>query len=174
MIENYAKSLAQVLLSEGGYVNDPLDSGSATNFGVTQVVYDDWRVAQGVAPQSVRAIAAPEVAAIYRNQYWNSVLGDVLPDGVDYAVFDFAVNSGVSRASRFLQATVGAAPDGLIGPVTIGKIGDPKLCIDNLCDKRQAFLESLPTFNHFGKGWTARVSDVRAFAKGMVSQRVTA
>ena len=174
MIENYAKSLAQVLLSEGGYNDDPQDPGGATNFGVTQVVYDDYRVAQGLPTQSVRSISQSEVSDVYRNQYWNRIDGDALPAGVDYATFDFAVNSGVSRASRFLQAAVGAAPDGVIGPVTVGKVGDPKLCIDKLCDKRQAFLESLPTFNHFGKGWTARVSDVRAFAKTMVSQRVNA
>ena len=174
MKANYAKSLAQVLKEEGGYINDPQDPGGATNFGVTHTVYDDYRVNHGLPTQSVRAISQAEVSDIYKSQYWNRIDGDSLPAGVDYATFDFAVNSGVSRASRFLQAAVGSAPDGVIGPVTVGKVGDPKLCIDNLCDKRQAFLQSLPTFNHFGKGWTARVSDVRAFAKGMVSQRVNA
>ena len=92
MKENYAQALKQVLKYEGGYVDHPKDPGGPTNKGVTQAVYDSWRKSQNFSTQSVRAIADSEVAAIYKNLYWDRVSGDNLPDGVDFAVFDYAVN----------------------------------------------------------------------------------
>jgi lysozyme family protein len=61
---NFPQSLSYVLENEGGYVNHPADPGGATNKGVTQAVYDDWRAARGLMKQSVRLIAPPEVSAI--------------------------------------------------------------------------------------------------------------
>lgn len=164
---NFDKSLAAVLVHEGGYVNDPRDNGGATNKGITQRVYDAWRDPN----RSVELIDDSEVAAIYRINYWNAIKGDSLPGGVDYCVFDFAVNSGVGRASRYLQAVVGAAPDGAIGPATMAKvqIWSRAKVIDDLCNKRLAFLRQLDDFDHFGKGWTARVEDVRAKAKALTA-----
>ena len=94
---------------------------------------------------------------------WDAVHGDDLPAGVDLVVFDCAVNSGVGRASKFLQQVVGVADDGKIGPGTIQAINskDPKELVEAFCDKRQAFLEALPTFATFGKGWSRRVAEVR-------------
>ena len=104
MKANFDKSLALVLVHEGGYVNHPKDPGGATNRGVTQAVYDAYRKTRGKAGQSVKFITDEEVNAIYKFQYWDRVQGDLLPAGLDYAVFDFAVNSGVGRASKYLQA----------------------------------------------------------------------
>lgn len=168
-IANYAASLAAVLAHEGGFVNDPRDNGGATNKGVTQAVYDAWRRSHGAGEQSVRMISDQEVGGIYRMLYWARVRGDDLPAGVDYAVFDFAVNSGVNRASRYLQMVVGAKADGVIGPATIAAIHNPTATIGALCDKRLAFLRGLDDFDHFGKGWTARVNGVAAKAKGMTA-----
>jgi len=167
MKENFEAALAAVLVHEGGYVNHPRDPGGATNKGVTQGVYDDWRVRHGKPKQSVRLITSEEIGAIYKRDYWDRVRGDDLPSGVDYAVFDFAVNSGVSRASRYLQAAVGTPQDGVIGPQTIGAIKDAKATVKAVCDKRMAFLRGLGTFNTFGRGWTRRVNDVAAKAGAM-------
>lgn len=70
------------------------------------------------AKDDLRHISDPQLATVYRQFYWNAVSGHDLPDGVDYAVFDFAVNSGPARAARYLQAAcgVGLAEDGVIGP----------------------------------------------------------
>lgn len=165
----FDRALAYVLVHEGGYVNHPRDPGGATNKGVTQAVYDDWRGRQGKAKRSVREIEADEVSAIYRRDYWDRVKGDELPSGLDYAVFDFAVNSGVNRAARFLQAVAGVAQDGAIGPATLSAAwaGDSSALINALCDKRLAFLKGLPTWSTFGKGWSARVAGVRQHALEM-------
>lgn len=169
MKDNFAPSLANVLKSEGGYVNNPLDPGGATNKGITQAVYSDWREDQGMPERAVILIADDEVADIYRTNYWDACKCDELPAGVDYAVFDFAVNSGVNRASRYLQRVAHVAEDGVIGPNTLQAVSGlyPVALIDELCDLRLEYLQQLRTFSTFGNGWTSRVADVDSKAKSM-------
>ena len=160
MKENYPQALKQVLKYEGGYVDHPKDPGGPTNKGVTQAVYDNWRKSQNLSIQSVRAIADSEVAAIYRQEYWDRVRGDDLPSGVDFAVFDYAVNSGVSRAAKTLQAVVGVTQDGVIGPATIQ--ATKTYVAMSITNRRLAFMQSLSIWSTFGKGWSARIADVKA------------
>jgi len=169
MNANFEKALALVLEHEGGYVNHPKDPGGATMKGVTQAVYDAYRKLRGRGVQSVKLISDEELRAIYKFQYWDKVQGDFLPAGVDYAVFDFAVNSGVSRAAKYLQAVLGVAQDGQIGAKTLAAITSPANTINALCDRRVGFLRNLKTFLTFGKGWTRRVQGVRAHALEMVN-----
>lgn len=160
MKENYPQALKQVLKYEGGYVDHPKDPGGPTNKGVTQAVYDNWRESQNLSIQSVRAIADSEVAAIYKNLYWDRISGDLLPSGVDFAVFDFAVNSGVSRAAKTLQSVVGVTQDGVIGPATIQAA--KTYVAMSITNRRLAFMQSLSIWSTFGKGWSARIADVKA------------
>ena len=160
MKENYPQALKQVLKYEGGYVDHPKDPGGPTNKGVTQAVYDNWRKSQNLPTQSVRAIADSEVAAIYKNLYWDRISGDNLPSGVDFAVFDFAVNSGVSRAAKMLQSVVGVTQDGQIGPATI--LATKTYVAMSITNRRLAFMQSLSIWSTFGKGWSARIADVKA------------
>jgi lysozyme family protein len=171
MRANFDKALSAVLVHEGGYVNHPKDPGGATNKGVTQAVYDDWRVAHKLPAQTVKDITTAEVMAIYKHRYWDAINGDELPDGVDYAVFDFAVNSGVYRAARYLQEAVGVAADGQIGPVTLAAIRAKPAqdLVTAICDARMAFLKRLTTFDTFGRGWTRRVEDVRCKGRSMAA-----
>jgi hypothetical protein len=161
MRENFKSSLAQVLKYEGGYSNHPRDPGGATMKGVTQRVYDAWRRKHSLAPRSVRYLEQSELEAIYKHDYWDKVHGDDLPSGVDLAVFDLAVNSGVSRAAKMLQACVGVAQDGIIGPATLAAVRHNPRCHISLCDHRLAFLQRLGTWSTFGRGWGARVADVK-------------
>ncbi len=159
---NYKPSLSLVLAHEGGFVNHPKDPGGATNKGVTQKVYDAYRAVKGLKHHSVRLIDNIEVQDIYLKNYWRLVRGDSLPAGVDYAVFDFAVNSGVSRSIRYLQKVVGVNDDAVIGDMTLEAVyryarKDEEGLIATLCANRVAFLQSLPTFQTFGRGWMRRV-----------------
>lgn len=159
---NFRPSLALVLAHEGGYVNHPADPGGPTNKGVTQAVYDAYRRYSGSPIQTVRNITAEETAEIYQKQYWKLIRGDSLPCGLDYAVFDFGVNSGVSRAVKYLQRLVGVPDDAVIGNQTLAAIEvkarqDEEALIAQYCANRMAFLRSLGTFHVFGLGWTRRV-----------------
>jgi lysozyme family protein len=165
MKENYPQALKQVLKYEGGYVDHPKDPGGPTNKGITQAVYDAWQKSQNLPTQSVRNISDATVAAIYKQQYWDRISGDNLPSGVDFAVFDFAVNSGVSRAAKTLQAVVGVTQDGQIGPATIQ--ATKAYVAMAVTNKRLAFMQSLSIWSTFGKGWSARIADVKAQIKAL-------
>jgi lysozyme family protein len=160
MRENFAKALAQVLQYEGYYSDHPKDPGGATMRGVTQAVYNAWRKAANLPTQSVRFISDLEIAAIYRDQYWDRIRGDDLPSGIDFAVFDYAVNSGVSRAARTLQGVVGVTQDGVIGPATLQ--ATKTYVAMSVTNRRLAFMKSLSIWATFGKGWSARIADVKA------------
>jgi lysozyme family protein len=164
---NFAACLSLTLGYEGGWSDHARDPGGATMCGVTQRVYDEDRDARRLPRRSVRQSTEAERAAIYRKRYWTLAGADDLPAGVDYAVFDFAVNSGVGRAARTLQQIVGAAADGIVGRFTLAAV--QRYCAhyrataltDALCHARLTFLRGLPTFDTFGEGWTVRVMGQR-------------
>jgi lysozyme family protein len=166
---NFNACLAFVLSAEGGYVDDPLDPGGATNLGITLRVLSEWRHT-AVTKEEVRNLTREEAGAIYRARYWNVVRGDDLPAGVDLLAFDAGVNLGTGRSARMLQAAVGVAQDGAIGPATLDAVGrqqDTADLISKLAAAREAYYRSLPTFPHFGTGWTARVNRVKQLALQM-------
>jgi lysozyme family protein len=168
MIRNFERSLSLVLKHEGGFVNHPRDPGGATNLGITIATFRRYVNAKGTV-DDLKRLTTAQAAKCYRKQYWDAIKGDDLPDGLDYAVFDFAVNSGPGRAAKHLQTALGVTPDGKIGPVTISAARDTFKAgtIAKLCDSRMAFLKGLKTWPTFGKGWTRRVSDVRRVALDM-------
>lgn len=170
MERNFARALKLVLKNEGGFVNHPADPGGATNLGVTLANFRRF-VKPGGTVDDLKKLTVEQAATVYRRFYWDAVAGAELPDGIDYAVFDFAVNSGPDRAAKYLQAIVGATPDGKIGPATIKatRAMIKATVVNDLCDKRMAFLRGLKTWKTFGKGWTSRVSGVRKEALIMVA-----
>lgn len=153
-------------ISEGGYVNHPKDPGGATKYGVTERVYHAWLRRKGLPVKGVSHITVQEAETIFVSQYFKPVWFHTLPSGLDYAVVDFAVNSGVSRAVKELQLVLNSLGqkqvkvDGVMGLVTydaIKVIGNPRLISDKLCYRRLSFMKSLSTWYTFGKGWTRRV-----------------
>ncbi|MBN9220408.1 MAG: glycoside hydrolase family 108 protein [Mesorhizobium sp.] len=174
MDRNFARALSLVLKSEGGWSDNPADPGGATMKGVTLANFRRY-VKADATRADLREISDEQVATVYRRFYWDAVAGAELPDGVDYAVFDFAVNSGPGRAAKYLQATIGVTQDGRIGPTTIGatRARPAGVVIDQLCDARLAFLRRLATWPTFGRGWSDRVKSVRAQALLMSAQLTT-
>ena len=165
----FARALTRVLAHEGGYVNDPHDPGGATNRGITFRVYDAYRTRKGLSTRDVREIRPTEISEIYRLQYWDVVKGDELPPGLDYVLFDGAVNSGPAQSVKWLQRALGTVVvDGQLGQATLAAVmahGRPADLVDAVCDRRLAFLRALRTWPRFGKGWSARVASVRKLGK---------
>src|SRR5947209_4926528 len=161
----YAESIRRLLVSEGGYVNHPSDPGGPTNFGITLGEYRRYVKADAIAAD-VRAMKVEEAKAIYRAKYWDAVRGDDLPAGVDYCVFDCAVNSGTARAAKVLQRVLGASVMGRMDDATLAAIRrcDARTTVQAICDERLRFLQGLKTWPVFGKGWSKRVGEVRIAA----------
>lgn len=143
---NYDACLKQVLKYEGGYTNHPSDPGGPTNWGIT--IHDARRYwMPDATANDVKQMPLSVAKGIYKKQYWDKVAGDTRPDGVDLAVFDYAVNSGPGRALPDFK------PYAALAPIP---------AIKGYCARRMRFLKALRTWSVFGKGWGARVANVEA------------
>lgn len=150
---NWEDCLAHTKISEGGYVNDPVDPGGETKYGISKRSYPHL---------DIKALTWKQAADIYRRDYWDAVSGDDLPSGLDLVAFDAAVNSGVSRGAKWLQRALGVKQDGRIGPQTIKAAleCDDVEVIMAACEYRLSFMQSLKTWYRYKNGWTARVNGV--------------
>ncbi len=170
MDRNFQRALSLVLKHEGGWSDHPSDPGGATMKGVTLANFRRY-VKANASKADLKKITDQQITTVYRRFYWDAIAGAELPDGIDYAVFDFAVNSGPTPAAQYLQTVVGAKQDGKIGPTTIKatKAALPAMVIHKLCDERLAFMKRIKSkgkllWDTFGKGWDRRVREVRAEA----------
>jgi len=160
--KNYDHCLEMLLEHEGGFVNHPDDPGGITNLGVTKKVYEGW-VDREVTEQEMRDLTKEDVAPIYKSNYWDRCKCNSLESGLDFTIFDWAVNSGPGRAAKALQKSVGATEDGAIGPATLALVSNNGVenLIEDVSRQRQLFYESLNTFDTFGRGWTRRNKETR-------------
>ena len=159
-----------VLKSEGGFVNHPKDPGGMTNLGVTKLVWETW-VKRCVTDDEMRALTPELVGPMYKKMYWDGVKGDELPKGLDYAMFDFAVNAGPWRATKILQAALDVPVDGMLGKKTLAAVekADQKELLELFTLGKEAFYKNLDGFKTFGKGWMNRVVHVQQTAEGMLA-----
>lgn len=159
--------LDKTLHYEGGYSDNPHDPGGKTMEGVTQRVYDAYRITHGLTRSWVKNILTTEVNAIYREQYWNHIQGDILPAGLDASMFDCAVNSGPGEAIILLQKALGVNADGHLGLITLARlrgVPDQDGLISEYNSYRLGFMHRLRNWKFFDSGWTARVHDVNTFS----------
>lgn len=183
---NFEDSLKETLKHEGGYSNHPEDNGGATQWGIIQRVYNSYRRLKGQTPRDVRKITKAEATEIYRLNYWDQVSGDRLPIGLDFVVFDFAVNSGPNQAIKYLQRAINKTEgrtlkiDGHMGPATLDastSLKDLAGVISAICDGRLGFMKRLKNWTTFGiakdggpGGWPKRVKAVKAKGLQMAAE----
>lgn len=151
---------------EGGFVNDPDDSGKATKYGITNATLNAWRERE-CSIAEVKALTREEAAEIYRAEFYFGPSIDTLPDALQAHVLDICANSGPRTAVRLLQRAlneIGAQvkEDGVIGPVTRGAChaSDLPALNNKLVDVRIQFYEDLatrrPKDRKFLSGWKKR------------------
>ncbi len=159
----FEDALEVILKHEGGYVWNKDDPGGETNYGITRRVAEEHGYTG-----SMHDLPMTLVERIYRESYWDRISASRMPWAVALVVFDAAVNSGVKRASQWLQDVVCVKADGVIGDDTIGAIykDDPNQIARDYSDVRLQFLKRLPTWSTFGKGWSVRVMSTLAQAIG--------
>lgn len=170
MKDNFDAALKAILHHEGSFSDHPQDPGGMTNLGVTKRVWEEW-VGHEVDEKTMRGLTPEIVGPMYKAKYWDKIRGDDLPAGVDYCVFDAAVNSGPGRAVKWLQGCVGVDQDGGIGPKTLAAVAafDPKELVEDYAKRRLSFLMDLKTWPTFGKGWGRRVAEVQTSASSMLA-----
>lgn len=174
MQNDRSTSIARTLVYEGGKVDNPKDPGGRTNQGVTQATFNAYLREKNQPQRDVYTITAAEVADIYTIHYWSAIKGDQLPAGLDFCVYDAAVNSGPGRAGIWLQQALGTGYkgpyDGMIGVKTLQAITDfanEDGLIEAYCSHRLGTLQKLSTWKTFGKGWSARIANVQKSSLAM-------
>jgi len=157
--------IEMVLKHEGGYVDHPSDPGGETNFGISKRAYPDV---------DIKKLTPSTAAEIYRQDYWNRISGDSLPAGVGVVVMDYAVNSGVSRASKALQSVCNAGKDGIIGPHTLNAVhiacndNGQEFVIEGVTNLRREFIRGLSIYDTFSRGWERRIDETYAKAMELI------
>jgi lysozyme family protein len=166
MISTFNLAMRLLLRHEGGFVNHSRDPGGMTCLGITKAVWD-VHTGKDCSEADMRALTPEGVTPLYRMRYWDAIKGDALPRGVDYCLFDCAVNSGPGRAVKLAQYVLNQKVDGILGPHTLGAINraDAIELIEDYSQRRLDFLKSLQTWDVFGKGWGRRVGEVELEAK---------
>ena len=166
MEADFSTSMPRILVYEGGKVNDPYDPGGKTNQGITQSTFSSWLRQNGQPVRDVYMITPGERDTIYKNEYWDRVQGDKLQTGLDFVVFDAAVNSGPSQAIKWLQACLpNVGVDGVLGAKTLDVLAtyaDADMVVslvEDYCSHRLATLQRLKTWPRYGKGWNARIAN---------------
>jgi len=152
---NFDQAFDLLIGHEGGYVWNAADPGGETNWGVTARTA---RQAGYMGP--MRDMPKETAKVIAKNQYWDTVRADELPDGIRFDVFDTSYNSGPKQAIRLLQRAVWVADDGVIGPKTLAAAvaHDVRQTSMRFNAQRIRLLVALPTWSSFGKGWMNRVA----------------
>ena len=148
---NFDSAFSALIEHEGGLVNNPDDKGGLTKYGISQRAYPQLDIA---------ALTLQDVRELYKRDYWDRAQCDRLHPDLAFQVFDGAVNSGIGNSIRWLQEASGVAVDGVVGPLTLRKVGDmePSIIIARYNGVRLKFMASLSTFDVFGRGWARRIA----------------
>lgn len=149
---SFDEAVTIVIGIEGGLNHD-----DPSKYGVTQQTLDRT----DIGPDSVIHLTPFDAQRIYRKLYWTPINGDTLPSGLDLAVFDFAVQFGVTRAVTALQSELGVEQDGVMGPETLKALSRPIQCslIDDL-HTRRALAYARLNLNQHGRGWFKRLFSI--------------
>lgn len=175
MDDNFDFAFGQVVGHEGGFTDDRNDRGNwttgrigsgelkGTKYGISAMAYPDL---------DIRNMTLELAKDIYRDDYWNRVRGDSLPDGVDLFIFDAAVNQGVRDAIKFLQHGARVTVDGIIGPQTMSGVNvtDPLDLLAEAAARRMNDYMNLgdSLTDRYGLGWSRRLIDVTLTAYQML------
>ena len=149
---------------EGGYVNDPDDSGGATNKGVTLATFRTWFGANKTV-NDLKALTDEQWIYIFLNGYWNQCkASEINNQAIANIIVDWAWASGPKTAIKKVQSILGTDIDGIVGPKTLAAINnaEPRQLFNKIKAARLQFVENLaeqrPKDKKFLQGWKNRIN----------------
>lgn len=162
----FDRAFHELIGIEGGYVNDPLDKGGETKYGISKRAFPHV---------DIKNLTLSHAKAIYKVNYWNRLSLDNIDDpSIKTELFDTAVNMGTGIASRMLQRALNLmnrngrnfkdlVVDGAIGKKTVAayQVADKKVLLKVLNGlqfmRYTQIVERDPTQERFFNGWMLRV-----------------
>lgn len=154
---SFETAVNRVLENEGGYVWNISDPGGETKWGISKRQYPNL---------NIKELTKEDAKKIYKQDFWDRIDGDELPEDVAFQVFDAAVNHGIGNAIRMLQRAIGVVDDGHFGPLShagVRRLAHVDLVL-RFNAERLNFYTKLSTWPSFGKGWVNRVADNLRYA----------
>ena len=174
-MDNFDKSFEHTVGHEGGFTRNRKDRGNwtsgvvgkgalkGTKYGISAMTYPLL---------DIENLTLEVAKDIYLHDFWAPSGCEGLPIGLDFLVFDAAVNHGRSRSIKFLQGAIGAVPDGVLGPRTMKRVNQRGTfeMIQEFSVRRGMFYAGISTFSTFGLGWMRRLMDTTAEAHVMFQE----
>lgn len=172
---DYKSIIEKVIETEGGYVNDPADSGGPTKYGITQNTLSSW-IGRRATVEDVKALSIDTATEIYTSEYYFKPRIDQMPEAIQDIALDTSVLHGPYNAVRMIQNVINASgiaavdTDGVAGPETLKALGEAYnemqgYFINAIVDERIAFYEKLvarkPSQKKFLTGWENRANKFR-------------
>lgn len=169
---NVSKLLPFILSWEGGYVNDPIDKGGATNMGVTIAT---WRNVgydkdgdRDIDVDDLKLLSKDDVLSrVLKPHYWDKWKADqIKSQSVANILVDWVWGSG-ANGIKIPQKLLGLTVDGIVGPKTLAAVNssDSLALFNAIKAEREAFLyrivERNPTQKRFIKGWLNRLNALK-------------
>jgi len=150
---NFDKYQNKIFDHEGGFVDDPVDLGGATNKGITFNTFKAYAEEDlGIEPtlENLKKLTNDQAAIIYKKRYWDVIHADEIKNGsIAYSLYDFFVNAGYNAIKEMQQALLELGykitVDGIIGEETIKAINnvDSRKLFDKFKEKRLNYYKNL-------------------------------
>lgn len=173
-MSNFIKTTDYTLQNEGGFTNNPADTGGPTNWGITQTTFERF-LRDEVTVSQMKAMTRDDALAVYKSLYWSPLgLDGIVDDDVATAIFDVAVNRGPHPAIRYAQEASKIPVDGLMGPLTaeaINKISKNNFLVRFTTLVQASYIELVdasPARVVFLAGWSARAMRLLTLMEGVV------
>jgi len=159
-MNNFTQAMKFTSKWEGFFSNDKADPGGKTKYGVSDKADGtiDGMIdldRDGTGDVAVEALITEQALKYYMDYYWTPAGCDALELPMAIAVFDTAVNCGVSRAKRWLRQTA-----------------NRKEFITKRREYYYEIIENRPTFSKFKNGWLNRLNDLTKYTDILAKEMV--
>lgn len=155
-----------ILRWEGGFVDDPLDRGGATNKGITIGTFRNFYGKEATVEQ-LKNITDEQWLHIFKCGFWDKwKADDINNQSIADIVVDWAWGSGAATSIKQVQKILGVAVDGIVGNDTLTAINtaDQRTLFDKIHSRRIEFVENIvkrdPSQTRFLKGWKNRINSL--------------
>jgi lysozyme family protein len=154
-MSDFKIAVQKTLVNEGGYTNDPVDPGGATNFGITQA---------DMPGVDMQTITQEQAIDYYKQHYVKALYAQINSQDVADKLFDMGVLFGVGTAVRILQLSVEITVDGAFGPNTLAAVNQADVTSllqtykANLVTHAFNIATANPPLRKFVAGWGKRIN----------------
>lgn len=122
---DFDKEFEKVVLAEGGYCDDPDDTGGETYVGISRKynpTWSGWPIIDAEKKNGLKNITARlkknkelnnKLKLVYKQKYWDVLdLDDIPSQKIAHQLFDTCVNCGKTTAIRIAQQVIGMTVTG--------------------------------------------------------------